>query len=90
MTDNTKLLSVIHDLSVRADAASDLLQTWIDLTQLPGVMRVELVEIQSLIKLQSHLIRRQTEHSLEVDDKLAEIMKRFNNKEEESGGVQGQ
>jgi len=74
-------LSIVHDLSARADAIIELntigLQHGIELGVLDDAQQVFIQESTSVLRLQKELIAKLIEHQMEIDDWVSKMKERL-------------
>lgn len=76
MPDNVKFLETIHGISAETKAHIARLEELISAAS-HGPVKLFLMEVQSTLKIQDHLISKLTEMQLEFEDRINAIADKF-------------
>ena len=73
-------LNVVTDLTSRTQESADFLERFVDgFPMLHPSYKKQLLEAASYLRIQRHLIQKQTEHELETADMLEKIVQKIEN-----------
>lgn len=77
MADPIDFLTALHSISVRSHENVEILDTLINDTDLPPMLKTLFMEIQTTLRLQDVIIRRMGEQQVEVNDRLDDLLTRL-------------